>query len=214
MVPLARMLERSLLRPELTDDDVIAACRQARQYDLACVTVRPCDIELAVRELDGSTVRVGSAAAFPHGFSTTAVKVYEARDALRRGAREIETVLNTARQRSRQFQYIESELVQMADACHKEGALLKVIFENAWLSDELQIVACRICARAGVDFAGGAAPADLRLMRAHLPGNVGLKLADASTPEQIQEALAAGCTRIGTTVAAALLQASAPAADK
>lgn len=155
---LAHLIDHTLLRPELTDDDVIAGCRVAQQYGVASVSVRPCDIELAVRELQGSSVKVGSVAGFPHGSSTTSVKVYEARDALRRGAREIDMAPNIARLRSRQFQYVESELLQMADACHKEGALLKVIFENAWLSDELKIVACRISVRAGVDFASGEAP--------------------------------------------------------
>ena len=213
---LAKMIDHSLVRPELTDDDVIAGCRMARQYDVATVSVRPCDVELAVRELQGSAVKVGSVAGFPHGSSTTAVKLYEARDVLRRGAREIDMVLNIARLRSRQFQYIESELLQMAETCHKEGALLKVIFENAWLTGELKIVACRLCVRAGVDFAKtstGFAPSgytleDLRLMRAHLPEQVGLKAAEGvRTLERAKEVYAAGCTRIGATATAAILDA-------
>ena len=213
---LAGMIDHSLVRPELTDDEVIAGCRLARNYNVASVSVRPCDVELAVRILAGSTVKVGSVAGFPHGSSTTAVKLYEARDVLRRGAREIDMVLNIARLRSRQFQYIETELLQMADACHKEGALLKVIFENAWLTDELKIVACRICARAAVDFAKtstGFAPSgytleDLRLMRAHLPEQVGLKAAGGvRTLEKAKEVYAAGCTRIGATATAAILDA-------
>jgi len=213
---LARMIDHSLVRPELTDDDVIAGCRLARQYEVAAATVRPCDIELAVRELQGSAVKVGSVAGFPHGSSTTAVKLYEARDVLRRGAREIDMVLNIARLRSRQFQYVETELLQMAETCHKEGALLKVIFENAWLTDELKIVACRICGRTGVDFAKtstGFAPSgytleDLRLMRAHLPEQVGLKAAGGvRTLEKAKEVYAAGCSRFGATATAAILDA-------
>ena len=213
---LAGMIDHSLVRPELTDDEVIAGCQLARNYNVVSVSVRPCDVELAVRILAGSTVKVGSVAGFPHGSSTTAVKLYEARDVLRRGAREIYMVLNIARLRSRQFQYIETELLQMADACHKEGALLKVIFENAWLTDELKIVACRICARAGVDFAKtstGFAPScytleDLRLMRAHLPEQVGLKAAGGvRTLEKAKEVYEAGCTRFGATATAAILDA-------
>ncbi|MGA2130949.1 MAG: deoxyribose-phosphate aldolase [Bryobacteraceae bacterium] len=204
---LAQMIDHSLVRLELTDDDVIAGCHLARRYGVAGASVRPCDIELALRELQGSSVKVGSVAGFPHGSSTTAVKLYEARDALRRGAREIDMVLNIARLRSRQFQYVESELLQMADACHKEGALLKVIFESAWLTDELKIVACRISVRAGVDFACGAAPQDLRLMCAHLPESIGLKAADVSTLEQAKEVYAAGGTRFGSTATAAILDA-------
>jgi deoxyribose-phosphate aldolase len=213
---LAGMIDHSLVRPELTDDDVIAGCELARRYAVASVSVRPCDVELAVRVLGGSSVKVGSVAGFPHGSSTTAVKLYEARDLLRRGAREIDMVLNIARLRSRQFQYVETELLQMAEACHKEGALLKVIFENAWLTDELKIVACRLCGRAGVDFAKtstGFAPSgctleDLRLMRAHLPAEVGLKAAGGvRTLEKAKEVYEAGCARIGATATAAILDA-------
>src|SRR5579862_2055162 len=213
---LAGMIDHFLVRPELTDDEVIAGCQLARRYRVASVSVRPCDVELAVRELQGSTVKVGSVAGFPHGSSTTAVKLYEARDVLRRGAREIDMVLNIARLRSRMFQYVETELVQMAETCHKEGALLKVIFENAWLTDELKIVACRICGRAGVDFAKtstGCAPSgytleDLRLMRAHLPDSVGLKAAGGvRTLEKAKEVYQAGCTRFGATATAVILDA-------
>ena len=212
---LAKMIDHSLVRPELTDDEVMAGCELARQYDVASVRVRPCDVEIAARLLAGSAVKVGSVAGFPHGSSTTAVKLYEARDVLRRGAREIDMVLNIGRLRSRQFQYVETELLQMADTCHKEGALLKVIFENAWLTDELKIVACRICGRAGVDFAEtstGLAPSgytieDLCLMRAHLPESVGLKAAVVRTLEQAKEVYEAGCTRFGATATAAILDA-------
>jgi len=213
---LARMIDHSLVRPELTDEEVLAGCELAREYQVASVSVRPCDVELAVRTLGGSSVTVGSVAGFPHGSSTTAVKLYEARDVLRRGAREIDMVLNIAKLRSRHFQYVETELLQMAETCHKEGALLKVIFENAWLTDELKIVACRICSRAGVDFAKtstgfaatGCTVEDLRLMRAHLPGQVGLKAAGGvRTLEKAKEVYALGCTRIGATATAAILDA-------
>jgi len=213
---LAKMIDHSLVRPELTDEEVRAGCELARGYDVASVSVRPCDVEIAARVLANSSVKVGTVAGFPHGSNTTAVKLYEARDAMRRGAREIDMVLNIAKLRSRQFQYVESELLQMAETCHKEGALLKVIFENAWLTDELKIVACRICGRAGVDFAktsSGFAPTgytieDLRLMRAHLPDSVGLKAsAGVRTLEKAKEVYQAGCTRFGATATAGILEA-------
>src|SRR5438874_514703 len=94
---------------------------------------------------------------------------------LRRGAREVDMVINISKLLSRQYQHVETELQQMAEACHEQGAILKVIFENAYLTDELKIVACRICSRAGADFIktstgfapSGATLEDLRLMRAH-----------------------------------------------
>ena len=140
-------------------------CQIAKAYEVASVSVRPSDVDTAARVLQGSDVAVGAVVGFPHGSSTTGMKLYEARDLLRRGAKEIDMVLNIGKLRSRAFQYIETELLQMAEACHQNGAILKVIFENAYLTDELKIVACRICNRAGVDFAKtstGFAPPDIR----------------------------------------------------
>jgi deoxyribose-phosphate aldolase len=211
---LARMIDHSLVRPELTDEQIVAGCELARRYQVASVSVRPCDVDLAVRLLSGSGVAVGSLAGFPHGSSTTAVKLYEIRDVLRRGAKEVDMVLNISRLLSRQFQYVEMELLQAAEECHKQGALLKVIFENAYLTDELKIVACRISARAEVDFVKtstafaptGYTLEDLKLMRAHTPGSIGIKAAGGvRTLEKALEVYQVGCARFGATATAAIL---------
>jgi deoxyribose-phosphate aldolase len=213
---LAKMIDHSLVRPELTEADIVEGCRLAKSYHVASVSVRPSDVDAAVRELQGSDVAVGSVAGFPHGSSTTGTKLYEARDLLRRGAKEIDMVLNIGKLRSRAFQYVETELLQMAEACHQNGAILKVIFENAYLTDELKIVACRICNRAGVDFAKtstGFAPTgytmeDLRLMRKHLPADIGIKAASGvRTLETALEVYAVGCARFGATQTAPILDA-------
>lgn len=213
---LAKLIDHELVRPELTGEQVVAGCELAKRHQVASVTVRPCDVELAVRQLDGSGVAIGSLAGFPHGSTTTAVKLYEVRDVLRRGAKEIDMVLNISRLLSRQFQYVEMELLQAAEECHKQGALLKVIFENAYLSEELKIVACRIARRAAADFVqtstafgpGAYTVEDLKLMRAHLPAGTGVKAAGAvSTWEKALEAHQAGCTRIGTTDTGSILKA-------
>jgi len=213
---MAKMIDHALVRPELTDEQVVAGCELAKRYQVASVSVRPCDVDLAVRLLDGSGVAVGSLAGFPHGSTTTAVKLYEIRDVLRRGAKEIDMVLNISRLLSRQFQYVEMELVQAVEECHKQGALLKAIFENAFLSDELKIVACRISARGGVDFvktstgfaATGYTIEDLKLMRAHTPQRVGVKAAGGvSTLDKALEVYQVGCSRFGTTATASILDA-------
>jgi deoxyribose-phosphate aldolase len=210
------MIDHSLVRPDLNEDEVISGCELAARYHVASVSVRPCDVDTAVRVLSSSDVKVGSVAGFPHGVSTTAVKLYEARDLLRRGAREIDMVLNYSKLLSRQFQHVEVELLQMAETCHKEGALLKVIFENAYLTRELKIVACRISDRAGVDFvktSTGFGPSgytleDVQLMRAHLPERIGVKAAGGvRTLEIAMEVYQAGCARIGATATASILDA-------
>ncbi len=213
---LAKMIDHSLLRPELGDEQVLEGCRVAREYNVASVTVRPSDVDAAVRWMEGSGVPVGTVAGFPHGSQTTATKLYEARDLIRRGAREVDMVINIGKLISRQFQYIETELKQMADACHEAGAILKVIFENAYLTDELKIVACRISTNAGVDFVKtstgfaptGATIEDLKLMRAHSGPNVRVKAAGGvRTLEKAIEVHEVGCSRFGATATIAILEA-------
>jgi len=213
---LAKMIDHSLLRPELTDEQVLEGCRIAAQCNVASVTVRPSDVDAAVRWMSPGGVPVGSVAGFPHGSQTTAAKLYEARDLLRRGAREIDMVINIGKLVSRQFQYVEVELAQMAEACHDSGAILKVIFENAYLTDELKIVACKIATHTGCDFvktSTGFAPTgatldDLRLMRSHAGPNVQVKAAGGvRTLEKAIEVYEAGCARFGATATVAILEA-------
>lgn len=212
---LAGMLEQWLLAPDLTEDQVRRSCETARECRIACVTVRPSDLDSAVRWMEGSGVAVASVAGFPHGHQTTAVKLYETRDLLRRGAREVEMVLNIGKLVSRQFQYLESEIVQAVEACHAEGAALKLVFENAWLTTELKIIACKLARLAGADYAktslcsgpGGWTPEDLALMRPRLAGRVKLAAGGGTgTLANTLEAYTAGCDRFSTPSAAAILE--------
>lgn len=213
---LAQMIDHSLLRPELTEQQVREGCELAARYRVATVTVRPADLDLAVRWMAGSDVLVTSVAGFPHGSTTMAAKLYEVRDLVRRGAREIDAVLNIGKLLSRQFDYVETEIKQLADACHEAGVLLKVILENAYLTDELKIIACRIATAARADFvktSTGFAPSgctleDLRLMRRHAGANVRVKAAGGvRTLEAALEVYQAGADRFGATATAQILDA-------
>jgi deoxyribose-phosphate aldolase len=205
---LAGVLEHSLLRPELTETDVARGCDLAKEYQVSAVLVRQSDVDLAVNWMKGSAVALGSVADWPHGNSSTSVKTYSVRDMLRRGAKEIDTVMNTGKLVSRQFQYLEMELVQMADACHQAGAVLKVSLQSEYLDHELKIVACRIVKRAGVDYLASSALDDFALLAEHLRDRARLK---ASGPvESLEEALRlreAGCTRIASEHTPAILEA-------
>src|SRR5690348_3796068 len=123
---LAPALNFPLLQPERTAGEVHEGLELAKRYKIGCATVRACDIDLALRTLEGSSVRPAATASFPHGSSATGVKLYEIRDLLRRGAREIELVIAIPKLVSREFPYVQTELLQASEACHKEGALLKV----------------------------------------------------------------------------------------
>jgi deoxyribose-phosphate aldolase len=211
----ARLIDHSLVRPELTRDQVVEGLELAKRFGVASVSVRPCDIDLAVRLLDGSAVKAGSVSGFPHGSQNTATKLYETRDLLRRGAREIDMVIAISKLVSREFEYVQMELLQMSELCHKEGAVLKVILENAYLTDELKIIGCRCCERAEVDFvktSTGFAPSgytvkDIKLLRKYLPEEIGVKAAGGlCTVDQVLEVYDLGCTRIGSTRTAAFLE--------
>lgn len=213
---LAKMIDHSLLRPELSDEQVIEGCKLARRYDVASVCVRPSDVDLAVRTLEGCAVAVGSVAGFPHGGSTTPVKVYETRDLLRRGAKEIDMVLNIGKLISREFQYVESEILQIANACHESGAILKVIFENAYLTEDLKVIACKMCKRCEADYvktSTGYAPSgvtreDLILMKRIVKDVCRVKAAGGvRTLDNALEVYELGCDRFGATQTGPILDA-------
>jgi deoxyribose-phosphate aldolase len=205
----AALLDLPLLAPELTDEQVVAGIETARRYGIASVTVRPCDIDLAVRSLHGSSVIPAAVCAFPHGSQNTATKLFEARDLLRRGAKEIAAVIGISRLLSREFQHVQTELLQLAESCHRESARLTVILETGYLTDELKIIACACCERAEVDrvcpSAAGYTLADLQLLRKHLPEEVGIQAAGVQTLDQALELQALGCARISTGAVAPVL---------
>jgi deoxyribose-phosphate aldolase len=212
---IAGMMEHPVLAPELSEEEVHTGCEIARQYKIAAVTVRPSDVDLAVAWMRGSGVAVGSVVSYPHGSATTSVKVYETRDLLRRGVTEIDTVINIGKMISRQFQYVEMELQQMAAACHEAGAVLKVAFENGYLTEDLKTIACKIVKRTGTDYArtstpfGPApySPEDVALMKRLLGDKAKVKASGGiRTISEVLELREAGCSRVGTIATVAILE--------
>ena len=209
------MMEHPVLRPELSEEEVRTGCEIARQYAIAAVTVRPSDVDLAVEWMKGSGVAVASVVGYPHGCSTTTVKLYETRDLLRRGVTEIDTVINLGKLISRQFQYVEVELQQMAAACHEGGAILKVAFENGYLTEDLKTIACKIVKRTGADYARTSTPfgplpyslTDIALMKRLLGDRAKIKASGGvRTISDVLELREAGCARVGTIATVAILE--------
>lgn len=186
-------VDYNLLRPEWSEGQVIDACEKAGRMGVHCVMVRPCDVDAAVR----TGGRVASVSGWPFGDQTTGVKLYETRDLLRRGAKEIDFVLNPSRLLSRQFQYVEMELLQAVEACHKESAIIKVVFPPGVLNYETKLVAARICSRVAPDFVVISSEEDIPALRPHLAEDIGIKFAQVGSWEDIQRLHAAGCTRFG-----------------
>ncbi|KAG9023368.1 hypothetical protein FS837_005850 [Tulasnella sp. UAMH 9824] len=221
---LAKMIDMSLLHPTMTDEDVREGLKLARKYEMATACVKPYSIPMAVEELQGSSVLICPVIGFPHGNSTTAVKVFEAEEAVKAGGKEIDMVINIGKALGGDWDYVENEIRQINDAVTKNGAILKVIFENDYLKDQHVIKLCEICSRIGVAFIKtstgygfvkqpnglytyyGATLHHLRLMREHAASSVQIKAAGGvRTLDELLKVRAIGVTRVGATAGPAML---------
>ena len=215
---IAGTIDHSLLRPDITVAELREGCALAKEYHCVSVCVRPSDLPIVTEELKGSSVLVTTVAAFPHGTSTPQTKVFETIDAIEKGAVEVDVVMNYARFLSGEFDYVQKELEETAQAAHNRGALLKVIFENHYLTPDQIAHACRIAEAAGADFvktSTGYAPTgstieDLKIMRASVSPHIMVKSAGGvKTLDQALAVLATGAVRIGTRSTKAILEEAA-----
>jgi deoxyribose-phosphate aldolase len=206
---LASILELTLLAPTLSADDVDEGCRIAREYGIAAVVVRPCDVEMVSRWMAGSPVKVASVAGYPYGISTTGAKLYEGRDLIRLGVRELDFVLNPAAMVSRQFQHVETELMQIVRTAHESARTLTVVCNNRILADDLKIIATRISKRVEADaIAIQHSDADVAIIKPLLKDLLRLKRSDAvMTVEDAVAARDAGYSRITSPNVAPILDA-------
>jgi deoxyribose-phosphate aldolase len=209
---LAGTIDHSLLKPMLTLEEVVEGCRLATEYRVVSVCVRPADVALAAAELEGTGVAVGTVVAFPHGHSATGVKVAESEQALEDGATELDMVLNIGWLLSGRHDDVQADIAAVVAV--SGDALVKVIFENAYLSDEQKIVACHLTEAAGADFVktstgfapSGATIEDLRLMRDNVGPGVEVKAAHGvRTLDALLAVIEAGATRCGATATATML---------
>ncbi|MCL2741020.1 MAG: deoxyribose-phosphate aldolase [Oscillospiraceae bacterium] len=212
---IAAMIDHSLLRPEMTLEDVRAGCALAKEYGTASVCVRPCDVSEAAAILKGSPVKVGTVIGFPHGANNVTVKVLECVEAMRDGAVELDVVMNYGKLLSGDAGYVRDEIRIIAECAHKGGAIVKVILENCFLTEDLIAEACGICEDAGADFvktstgfgSGGATLADLALMRRSCSGKVRIKAAGGvRTLDAALDVIKAGCSRFGATATKAIVE--------
>ena len=205
---IAGMLDHSTLQPYLTEEDIRHGCEVALKYGTASVCARPCDVPILAEMLAGSPVKVCTVIGFPHGAHETAIKVAEAQLALQQGCQELDMVLNIGKLKHGDTDYVESEIRQLADTAHAAGAILKVILETCYLTDEEKVLACRISERAGADFvktstgygSAGCKIEDLKLMRASVSDKVRIKgsggIRDLDT---VLSARAVGASRCGVS---------------
>jgi deoxyribose-phosphate aldolase len=211
---LAKVIDHSLLRPELREAEVLAGCELAARYHVATVCVKPSDVKLAKEALKDSDVLVSTVVGFPHGSSVTSIKVAEAQQAMDDGALELDMVINIGKLRSGKHDYVREDIKAVCDAAHARGVKVKVIFENSYLSDEEKIMACKLSEAAGADWvktstgfaSGGATLDDLRLMRANVSERVQVKAAGGvRSLSALLDVIDAGVTRSGATATATIL---------
>jgi deoxyribose-phosphate aldolase len=211
---IAKMLDHSLLQPTLTDADMEAGCRVAREYQVASVCIKPYAVRQAAQWLAGSGVAVGTTIGFPHGGHASAIKVAESEKALDDGAAELDMVVNIGKVLGKDWRYVADDVRGVVEAAHRRQALVKVIFENCYLQNEHKEQLCRICGEVGADFVktstgygdSGALDDDLRLMRRCSPPQVQVKAAGGvRTFERLLAVRALGVTRVGATATKAIL---------
>lgn len=212
---IAAMIDHSLLRPELTRAEIIAGCGTAKTYGVAAVCCSPSDVTVVKHELAGSGVKVAAVVGFPHGYSTTRTKVFEAEQAVADGAQELDMVLHIGRLLDRDFGYVRDDIRAVVKAARPRGVLVKVILENCYLSDELKRIGCRLSEEAGADFVktstgfarSGATIDDLLLMRAAVSSRVRIKAAggvrDLDAALRVRQA---GAERFGATQTEAIME--------
>jgi deoxyribose-phosphate aldolase len=226
IIELAKMIDHSLLHPTMTDRELKEGCELAKHYHTASVCIKPYAVPQAAEWLKGSDVMVCTVVGFPHGNSSIDVKLYETEKACQEGAVEIDMVVNIGKVLQEDWGYVSNEIQSINNAAIKNGAVLKVIFENDFLPDDkYKIKLCEICSHAKVGFVKtstgygfvkgsdgkysykGATEQDLKLMRKHCSPEVQVKAAGGiRTLDELLKAKSLGVTRVGATATAAILE--------
>ena len=223
---LAKMIDHSILHPTMTDNDLKRECAVAAQYNVASVCVKPYAVKQARQLLENTDVYVGCVIGFPAGNSAIEVKVFEAETACNDGAVEVDMVINIGKALQGDWEYIELEISSVTNVCHKNGAIVKVIFETDYVADKVDIKKlCEICTKVGADYVKtssgfgfvkgadgrysymGVTIENLKLMRENSGPNVKIKAAGGvRTLDGLLAVREVGCTRCGATATVAILE--------
>jgi len=212
---IAKMLDHSLLRPNLTEEELIEGVELSARYQVATCSVVPFDIARVVRMLEGSGVPVSTVVAFPHGTIPTESKVNEGRRSIEDGAVELDMVMAISRMMAGEHAYVEDDIRAVVEMAHAQNATVKVIFETCYLTKEMITKACELSEKAGADFVktstgygtSGATLEDIRLMRASCSSKMKIKAAGGiRTLDEVLAYRAAGTDRIATRGSQAILE--------
>jgi deoxyribose-phosphate aldolase len=212
---VAKTIDHSILKPDFTYADVEAGAQLALKFNTASYCIRPMDVAAAAKALAASTVNVCTVIGFPHGSTTSAVKAFETADAIKNGATEIDMVINISALLSGDYDFVEQDIRGVVEVAHAAGASVKVIFETAFLNDELIIKACELTERAGADYvktstgfaSEGATLHNVKLMKATVGDRLKVKSSGGvRTLDQLIDYMDAGVTRSGCSATQQVLE--------
>ena len=216
MKNLSRYIDHTLLKADATENEVIKLCNEAKEYDFFSVCINPGFVEIAAKELSVSNVAVCTVIGFPLGASTPETKAFETRDAIQKGAAEVDMVINISKLKDKKDEEVLKDIKAVVDAADKK-ALVKVIIETCLLTDEEKERACKLAKDAGADFVktstgfstGGATKEDIALMRKTVGTEMGVKASGGvRTYEDAVTMIESGATRIGASASIAIVTAS------
>jgi deoxyribose-phosphate aldolase len=205
---LAPTIDHTLLKPTATEDQIRDLCAEARQFEFAAVCVHPCWVALCAELLQSSSVKVCTVVGFPLGATLPEVKAFEAQRCMALGATELDMVINIGALKSGQLGLVQDDIAAVVDVAHPQGALVKVIIETGYLTEQEKVTACQVAKAAGADFvktstgmgAGGATIEDVSLMRRVVGPAMGVKASGGvKTAADARAMITAGATRIGTS---------------
>ncbi|HET9754042.1 MAG TPA: deoxyribose-phosphate aldolase, partial [Myxococcales bacterium] len=216
---LAPYIDHTLLNLSATRDDLVKLCDEARKYGFATVCVNPSNVALCARLLEGCSTRPIAVVGFPLGAGTTAAKVFEAREAIRAGAAEIDMVINIGQLKARNYAYVDRDIREVVQAARPRP--VKVILETGALTRDEKVIGCALAKAAGAAFVktstgfgpGGATAEDVALMRQVVGDDVGVKASGGvRTAHDAQKMVEAGANRLGASASVAIVTgAVAPA---
>ena len=210
---LAKVIDHTMLKPEATMMEIIKLCEEAKEYKFASVCVNPSRVSLAKEILAGTDVKVCTVIGFPLGATSINSKRFEADEAIKDGAQEVDMVINIGKLKDRDLDYVLEDIKAIVGVS-KDRALTKVIIETCLLTDEEKVIACSLANEAGADFVktstgfstGGATKEDIILMRETVPKKMEIKASGGiRTKEKAEEMIKNGATRIGASASVSMM---------
>lgn len=210
---IEKLIDHTLLKSDASAEQIKKICAEARQYGFMSVCVNPARVELVHKELEGSGVKTCCVIGFPLGATLSSVKAFEAQEAIKLGAEEVDMVINIGAVKDGNWELVEGDICAVVEAAGGK-ALVKVIIETCLLTDEEKIKVCECAMRAKADFVktstgfstAGATEHDVKLMRSVVGDSMGVKASGGvRTPEDAEKFIAAGASRLGTSNGVKLL---------